>query len=107
MAGSGVRAELLLSIRSMLRAARGDLRGALADQLESAGRGHDDRSGLRGLAPHRPPAARHGRRGGRRARRRTPRCDWARVWGTPGYVGQALAVSGLILGGDEGLVAAA
>ena len=29
--------------------------------------------------------------------------SWARIWGTPGYLGQALTVSGLILGGDEGL----
>jgi hypothetical protein len=28
---------------------------------------------------------------------------WARVWGTPGYLGQALAVSGLIRQGDEGI----
>ena len=28
---------------------------------------------------------------------------WARTWGTPGYLGQALTVSGLIRGGDEGL----
>ena len=29
--------------------------------------------------------------------------SWARTWGTPGYLGQALTVSGLIRGGDEGL----
>jgi DNA-binding CsgD family transcriptional regulator len=28
---------------------------------------------------------------------------WARVWDTPAYVGQALTVSGLIAGGDDGL----
>jgi hypothetical protein len=28
---------------------------------------------------------------------------WARTWGTPGYLGHALTVSGLIRGGDEGL----
>jgi DNA-binding CsgD family transcriptional regulator len=28
---------------------------------------------------------------------------WARTWGTPGYLGQALTVSGLVRGGDEGM----
>jgi DNA-binding CsgD family transcriptional regulator len=28
---------------------------------------------------------------------------WARGWGTPGHLGQALVASGLVLGGDEGL----
>ena len=43
-------------------------------------------------------------------RARTPRASesdaalaYARVWGTPGYIGQALTVAGLIRGGEAGL----
>ena len=101
-AGSGVRADLFLSVRSTLRVAQGDLRGALADQLESREDGMttdpDFEGWLRiaGLlhATGDEAAA---------AEEADAALRWARVWGTPGYVGQALAVSGLIRGGDEGL----
>ena len=77
---------------------------ALADQLASRGAGDepDAGSGLRRVASDRPPAARHRRCAGRRARGRAA-LGWARVWDTPGYVGQALTVHGLIFGGDAGL----
>ena len=98
--------ELLLSTRSNLRAARGDAAGALADQLEARR--------LRGVGDLVPdpdfdgwlriarllhatgdePAA---------AREAEAALGWARTWGTPGYIGQALTVAGAIRGGDEGL----
>ena len=97
-------AEYFLSIRSMLRAARADLHGALADQLEVRRR----RGGLtpdpdfdgwlriaRLLHATGDEAA--------AAREAQAALSWARVWDTPGYIGQALTVSGLIVGGDEGL----
>ena len=102
---SGRGAEMFLSARATLRAAQGDARGALADQLES--RGHwgdaptpdpDFEGWLRTvrllLATGDAPAA---------AREAEAALNWARVWDTPGYVGQALTVSGLIVGGDNGL----
>jgi DNA-binding CsgD family transcriptional regulator len=94
--------ELLLSTRSNLRAAQGDLCGALADQREArrlqGGDGIDFDGWLRIArllhatgdetgAPREADAA----------------VSWARSWGTPGYLGQALTVAGLIRGGDAGL----
>jgi DNA-binding CsgD family transcriptional regulator len=102
--GSDRGAEYFLSIRSMLRAARADLHGALADQLEVRRR----RGGLtpdpdfdgwlriaRLLHATGDEAA--------AAREAQAALSWARVWDTPGYIGQALTVSGLIVGGEEGL----
>ena len=97
--------ELLLSTRSNLRAAQGDLRRALADQLEARrlqgdalGPDPDFDGWLRiarlSHATGDEQAA---------AREAQSALSWARVWGTPGYLGQALTVSGLIRGGDEGL----
>jgi DNA-binding CsgD family transcriptional regulator len=98
--------ELLLSTRSNLQAACGDLRGALADQLEARRvRGDADvmpdpdfdgwlRIARLLHATADEPAA---------AREAQAALSWARTWGTPGYLGQALTVSGLIRGGDEGL----
>ncbi len=97
-------AASLLDARSILRAARGDAQGALADQLESRGRNGDaspdpyfdgwlriarmlHRTGDEAAAAREAAAA----------------LEWARVWDTPGHVGQALTVSGLIVGRDEGL----
>jgi DNA-binding CsgD family transcriptional regulator len=97
--------ELLLSTRSNLQAARGDLRGALADQLEARRvRGEAD------LVPDpdfdgwlRIARLLHATGDGDAAAREAQAAlTWARTWGTPGYVGQALTVSGSILGGDEG-----
>ena len=103
--GSDRGAEYFFSIRSMLRAARADLHGALADQLEVRRR----RGGFtpdpdfdgwlriaRLLHATGDEAA--------AAREAQAALSWARVWDTPGYIGQALTVSGLIVGGDEGLV---
>ena len=102
---SDARTELLLSTRSMLRVAQGDLRAALADQLEARA--------LRGDGAVPDPnfegwlrlARLHHATGDERtaAREAEAALSWARVWDTPGYVGQALTVSGLILGGAEGL----
>ena len=97
--------ELLLSTRSNLRAAQGDLRAALADQLEARrlqgdalGPDPDFDGWLRiarlSHATGDEQAA---------AREAQAALSWARTWGTPGYLGQALTVSGLIRGGDAGL----
>ena len=101
-----VSGELLLSTRSNLRAAQGDLRGALADQLEARR--------LRGIEELAPDPDFDGWLRLARLRQATgdepaaaaeaeAALGWARTWGTPGYLGQALTVSGLIRGGDEGL----
>jgi DNA-binding CsgD family transcriptional regulator len=94
--------ELLLSTRSNLRAARGDLGGALADQRAArrlqGGDGIDFAGWLRiarlldGAGDEKGAAREAG-----------AAVSWARSWGTPGYLGQALTVSGLVRGGDEGL----
>jgi DNA-binding CsgD family transcriptional regulator len=54
------------------------------------------------MAPDRPPAPREGGRAGA-AGEADAALSWARLWGTPGYIGQALTVSGLVMGGDKGL----
>jgi DNA-binding CsgD family transcriptional regulator len=97
--------EMLLSVRSMLRAAQGDLRGALADQLESRRRRGDGATAdpdfdgwlrvARLLQATGDPEAAAGEA--------EAALRWARVWGTPGSVGPALTVSGLIVGGEDGL----
>jgi DNA-binding NarL/FixJ family response regulator len=96
--------ELLLSTRANLRFAQGDARAALADQLEARrlqGGGtvtYPDFDGWLRIArllhaARDEPAA---------AAEAEAALEWARVWGTPGYLGQALTVAGLIRGGDEG-----
>jgi len=97
--------ELLLSTRSNLRAAQGDLGGALADQLEARrlqgdalGPDPDFDGWLRIARLHHATGDEH-----TAAREAQSALTWARTWGTPGYIGQALTVSGLILGGEEGL----
>jgi DNA-binding CsgD family transcriptional regulator len=99
-------AEWLLSARSILRGARGDIDGALADQLASREPGSGTAAvpdpnfdGWIRIARLRRAA------GDEAAARREVEAalEWARVWDTPGYVGQALTASGLIIGGDEGL----
>jgi len=98
-------AEWLLSARSILRGSLGDIDGALADQLESrAPDGGDvtpdpDFDGWLRIA-----RLLHATGDEAAAMREAEAAlDWARVWDTPGYVGQALTTSGLIVGGDEGL----
>ena len=103
---SDVGAELLLSSRSNLRAARGDPRAALTDQLEAR-----RRRGGEILVPDpdfdgwlRIARLLHATGDEKSAAREANEAlSWARIWGTPGYIGQALTVSGLILGGDAGL----
>ena len=104
-AEDAIGGELLLSTRSNLRAAHGDPAGALADQREArrlrgVGTGPDpDFDGWLRIARllhatgDEPTAAREA----------DAALSWARTWGTPGYLGQALTVSGLIRGGDEGM----
>jgi hypothetical protein len=97
--------ELLLSTRSNLRAAQGDLRGALADQLEA-------RRLQGGFLEHDPDfdgwlrIARLMHAIGDEeaaAREAEAALSWAHVWNSPGHIGQALTVAGLIRGGDKGL----
>ena len=104
-AEDAIGGELLLSTRSNLRAARGDLDGALADQREARRLRGD------GMAPDpdfdgwlRTARLLHATGDAASAAREAESAlGWARTWGTPGYLGQALTVSGLIRGGDEGL----
>jgi DNA-binding CsgD family transcriptional regulator len=97
--------ELLFSTRSNLRAAQGDLRRALADQLEARRLQGDalgpdpDFDGWLRIA-----RLQHASGDEQSAAREAESAlSWARVWGTTGYVGQALTVSGLILGGEQGV----
>jgi DNA-binding CsgD family transcriptional regulator len=92
--------ELVLSTRSNLRVAQGDPHGALADQLESR---HQQGDGL-GVDPDfdgwlRIARMLHATGDDAGAARETEAAlSWARTWGTPGYIGQALTVSGLVMG---------
>jgi ATP/maltotriose-dependent transcriptional regulator MalT len=98
-------AELLLSCRSRLRAAQGDVHGALADQLETR------RLSGEGLAPDpdfegwlRIVRLLHAAGDEAGATREADAAlRWARGWGAPGYIGQAMTVAGLVAGGEEGL----
>jgi DNA-binding CsgD family transcriptional regulator len=104
-AEDAIGGELLLSTSSNLRAARGDLDGALADQREARRLRGD------GMAPDpdfdgwlRTARLLHATGDAASAPREAESAlRWARTWGTPGYLGQALTVSGLIRSGDEGL----
>jgi DNA-binding CsgD family transcriptional regulator len=97
-------AESLLYAGPILRAARRDIEGALADQLEGRRRrggmlpDPDFESWLRIARLLHASGDEEGA-----VREAEAALEWARVWDTPGYVGQALAASGQILGGDEGL----
>ena len=97
--------DLLLSTRSIVRAAQGDLPGALADQVESRRRRGDgfqadpDFDGwiriVRLLHLTGDAAAAQAEA--------DAALEWARTWGTPGAIGQALATTGPIRGGDAGI----
>ena len=96
---------MLLASRSMLRAAQGDARGALADQLEARGprdgpTPDPDFDGWLRIA-----LLRHATGDTVAAAQEAEQAlAWARVWGTPGHIGQALTISGLVTGHDDGLV---
>jgi ATP/maltotriose-dependent transcriptional regulator MalT len=98
--------DWLYYARSIVRAARGDMDGALADQLASR---PPDSGSVAAPDPDFDGWVRIARllhaTGNEAAamREADAALDWARVWDTPGYIGQALTASGLILGGDEGL----
>jgi DNA-binding CsgD family transcriptional regulator len=97
-------ADWLLPARSALRAAAGDAHGGLADQLEyrrQQGEGAIDPVFDGWLRIARLLHATGDEAAA--AREAEAALAWARVWDTPGYVGQALTVTGLILGGDDGL----
>jgi tetratricopeptide (TPR) repeat protein len=104
-AGPHVGGELLLSTRSHLRAASGDARGALADQLAARA----TYGPFTNPDPNFPGWLRlarmlHATGDAEEARRESDAAlAYARVWDTPGYIGQALTVAGLLRGGDEGL----
>jgi DNA-binding CsgD family transcriptional regulator len=88
----------------MLRSAQGRPQAALADQLASrvdAQVPDPDFDGWLRIARllHATGDAQAA------AREADAALDWARVWDTPGHVGQALTVHGLITGGDAGLAA--
>jgi DNA-binding CsgD family transcriptional regulator len=99
-------AEWLLSARPILRSALGDADGALADQLAArlpgvgdAGAPDPDFDGWVRIARLLHATGDEAAAG----REAEAALEWARVWDTPGYIGQALTTSGLIIGGDEGL----
>ena len=85
-------------MRSILRSAQGDVRGALADQLEARRRIGEDLP----VDPDYDGRLRtcrllHATGDVSRAAEETDAAlAWARTWDTPGYIGQALTVSGLI-----------
>ncbi len=100
-----VASELLLSTRSHLKASTGEAQGALDDQLSS-------RLAYGGFTEPDPNFSgwlRHARMlhatGEVEAAERDgdAALAYARRWGTPGYLGQALVVAGLVRGGEEGL----
>ena len=97
--------DLMLSTRSIVRAASGDLAGALADQLEARGRYGEgvpidpDFDGWLRLA--RLLHASGDEAGARREL--DAALAWAHTWGTPAYLGQALTVRGLLEGGEAGI----
>jgi DNA-binding CsgD family transcriptional regulator len=95
----------VISTRSIVRAAGGDVAGALGDQLEARRRhGEDvpidpDFDGWLRLA-----RLLHASGDEAEARREAGAAlAWARIWGTPAYLGQALTVGGLLEGGETGI----
>jgi DNA-binding CsgD family transcriptional regulator len=96
--------ELLLSTRPMLRSAQGRPHEALADQLASREEGQRPDPNFDGWL--RIARLRHATGDAQGAAREAEAAlDWARVWDTPGYIGQALTVHGLVTGGDAGRAA--
>jgi len=96
--------DLLLSTRSHLRAALGDVAGALADQLESRRR-HGDFTTPDPDFPGWVRLARLRLATGDTDAARQESDDalaWARTWGTPGYLGQAVVVAALVRGATTG-----
>jgi DNA-binding CsgD family transcriptional regulator len=94
----------MLYARSILRAAGGDRRGALADQLASrrlVGLDDPDPDFDGWLRIARLLHATGDAAGAAREARRALR--WARVWDTPAYIGQALTVTGLVAADGDGL----
>ena len=98
-------AELLISTRSIVRTALGDVNGALADQQEAHRRQGEglaidpDFGGWLRLA-----LLLHAVGDDAAARREADAAlTYARTFGTPGYLGQALTVVGVLEGGDAGL----
>jgi DNA-binding CsgD family transcriptional regulator len=97
--------DLLVSARPLVRAARGDFAGALADQRAARRRqgevaafdldfdGWVRTARLLALAGEMEEARREA----------AAALEWARGFGAPGYVGQALTVTGLLEGGAAGL----
>ena len=104
-ARSDVGGELMLSTRSHVRAAAGDAQGALADQLAARatyGPFTEPDPNFPGWL--RLARMRHATGDADAARSESDAAlAYARVWGTPGYIGQALTVAGLIRGGEAGL----
>jgi DNA-binding CsgD family transcriptional regulator len=101
---AGRGGEFMLYVRSILREAQGDRASALAVQLESRGPGDDagpdpDFDGWLRLAR----LLRATGDDAAAANEADAALNWARLWGTPGYIGQALAVSGLLRGDVEQL----
>jgi DNA-binding CsgD family transcriptional regulator len=100
-----VGGELLLSTRSHLREASGDAQGALEDQLAARatyGPFVEPDPNFPGWL--RLARMRHATGDAETARRDSDAAlAYAHTWGTPGYIGQALTVAGLLRGGDEGL----
>jgi DNA-binding CsgD family transcriptional regulator len=93
----------LLSTRAMVRWAQGRPHDALADQIASRGPVAQvpDPNFDGWLRVARMLHATGDEPGA--AREAEAALDWARTWDTPGYVGQALTVHGLIRRGDAGL----
>jgi DNA-binding CsgD family transcriptional regulator len=97
--------ELLFSTRSLVRMAQGDAPGALEDQLEARRR----RGELPAMDPDfggwlRMARLLHAVGDAHRAREEAEAAlGYARRFGTPGYIGQAQAVTGVLAGGASGL----
>jgi DNA-binding CsgD family transcriptional regulator len=92
----------LLDACSILREARGDARGALQAQLESR-RLNGDTSPDPYFDGWLRIARLHGATGDDASATRESEAAlrWAKVWGTPGHIGQALTDTALLGGGEE------
>jgi DNA-binding CsgD family transcriptional regulator len=99
------RAELLFSTRSIVRMAQGDAAGALEDQREARRRQGETLSMDPDFAGWlRTARLLHavGDTDGARAETRAA-LEYARRFGTPGYIGQAQTVAGILAGGAAGI----